>query len=228
MAYTGYDTRLEWHTAELAALVAAGVIRGPRGRRRPLALDLGCGHGSESLFLARLGWSVIGIDKDRVALRAARERAGRLRLRQIDFHDADARFYRHPEGAGQFELVVERLLYANYIPGSDVARELGAKRIAVERKKILWTAAYALRKGGICIMRLGQEKVVARKRFAFSQQDRALLDRFFAVGDEIGFMGLLSPEVSDGVLAVSAKPMSIVVLRRNAEPCPRWMRVPAR
>ena len=225
MAYIGYGTRLEWHTAELAALAAASVIRIPRERRRPLALDLGCGHGSESLFLAQLGWSVIGIDVDGAALGAARKRAKRLRLSRARFQNADACSYRHPEGAGQFELVVERLLYVNFFPGSDLARGLRAKRIAVERKKLLWTAAYALTMGGVFVMRFGQEEVVASQRLKIPQQDRALLERFFVVREAVGFMGLLSPHVSDGVISVDAKPMSIVVMQRNAKPCPRWMKI---
>lgn len=55
--------------AELAALVATGKISAGSS-----ALDLGCGAGSEALFLAEHGCRVVGLDSSTEALKRARER----------------------------------------------------------------------------------------------------------------------------------------------------------
>lgn len=54
----------------------------PPGR----ALDLACGPGRHSLYLARLGWRVTAVDSSPVAIGLLREQAGRL---AIDAHLAD-------------------------------------------------------------------------------------------------------------------------------------------
>lgn len=54
------------------------------------ALDVGCGTGQLALALAPLCRRVIGIDRDAVAIRQARERAANLSLANTDFMVADA------------------------------------------------------------------------------------------------------------------------------------------
>jgi len=56
----------------------------PPGR----ALDLGCGTGTTSLYLARRGWKVVGIDFSVLAIWRARRRAHRAGL-SVRFHRAD-------------------------------------------------------------------------------------------------------------------------------------------
>jgi hypothetical protein len=49
----GVDTRIHWPSPELVAMWAAlSAIGLPAGR----ALDLGCGPGTEAMFLASMGW----------------------------------------------------------------------------------------------------------------------------------------------------------------------------
>lgn len=56
----------------------------PAGR----ALDLGCGTGTNSLYLARHGWEVVGVDFSALAIGQARRKARRFR-KTVRFHRAD-------------------------------------------------------------------------------------------------------------------------------------------
>ena len=52
------------------------------------ALDLGCGTGTNSIYLAQNGWQVTGIDFSPKALELARRKAQRANV-QVDFHLGD-------------------------------------------------------------------------------------------------------------------------------------------
>lgn len=52
------------------------------------ALDLGCGTGTNSIYLAQHGWTVVGLDFSPKAIATAREKSKRARL-TIDFRVAD-------------------------------------------------------------------------------------------------------------------------------------------
>ena len=68
------------------------------------ALDLGCGEGADSLWLAERGWDVLATDVSHVAVeRAATETAGRPGAERITWQQADARTWTPPPAA--FELV---------------------------------------------------------------------------------------------------------------------------
>jgi SAM-dependent methyltransferase len=53
------------------------LLEGPQAPRPGRALDLGCGMGRGSIYLAQLGWQVTGIDAVERALKVARLRAER-------------------------------------------------------------------------------------------------------------------------------------------------------
>jgi SAM-dependent methyltransferase len=74
-----------WETAEPNDALVAFVDE-PGNRLGPRVLDLGCGEGRDSLFLARRGFDVTGVDVSRAALDKARERAaaGGLRCRFLE------------------------------------------------------------------------------------------------------------------------------------------------
>lgn len=67
------------------------------------ALDIGCGDGRNSLFLARCGFEVMGIDLSEVAIARLREEARRQGLKLIALV-ADVRTYEYPPD--QYRLVV--------------------------------------------------------------------------------------------------------------------------
>lgn len=62
--------RPRWDSAEPRPELA-GVIRGRPGR----ALDLGCGIGTDAIYLARQGWEAVGVDFVPEAIETARSRA---------------------------------------------------------------------------------------------------------------------------------------------------------
>jgi SAM-dependent methyltransferase len=53
------------------------LFEGPQAIRPGRALDLGCGMGRATIYLAQLGWKATGIDAVERALRVARRRAAR-------------------------------------------------------------------------------------------------------------------------------------------------------
>ena len=64
---------------ELAALVAAGLIK--KGAR---ILDVGCGGGLDAIFLAKIGFRVIGVDLSKKALKVAERRARKANV-EVDW-----------------------------------------------------------------------------------------------------------------------------------------------
>lgn len=75
-----WDTRIT--PPELIALVESGGVHGTR------ALDLGCGTGTNSIYLAQRGFTVVGVDFSAKAIATARTHAARAGV-TIDFRVAD-------------------------------------------------------------------------------------------------------------------------------------------
>jgi SAM-dependent methyltransferase len=90
------------------------------------ALDAGCGHGSDTLWLAAQGWQVTAVDFSAAALghaRAMAEAAGADIAGRIDWIEADLASWTPP--AGHFDLVVS--LYV-HVAGSvqEMVRRMAA------------------------------------------------------------------------------------------------------
>lgn len=66
---------------EVSALIESGRIKGR-------ALDLGCGTGTNSIYLAQHGLIVVGVDFSSKAITTARDKARRAGV-AVDFHSAD-------------------------------------------------------------------------------------------------------------------------------------------
>jgi SAM-dependent methyltransferase len=93
--------RMPWEIgprAELVDLVTAGRLRPGR------AIDLGCGTGANSVFLAERGFEVTGVDFAPAALAKARAKAEAAGVR-VRFVEDDLTGFRHD--LGQFDVLVD-------------------------------------------------------------------------------------------------------------------------
>jgi SAM-dependent methyltransferase len=97
------DGFLPWDTGQpeplLVELVQGGAI--PVGR----VLEIGCGTGTNAVWLARHGYDVVAVDISPLAVARARERAGEAGL-GVDVREVD--FLNEPLAAGLFDLVFDR------------------------------------------------------------------------------------------------------------------------
>ena len=66
---------------EVVAQIESGTIKGR-------ALDLGCGTGTNSIYLAQHGLTVVGVDFSSKAIAIARDKARRAKVK-VDFHVGD-------------------------------------------------------------------------------------------------------------------------------------------
>ncbi len=90
------------------------------------ALDAGCGHGADALWLAAHGWRVVAVDVAPTALSDARNRAkahGDDVAGRIDWVEADLASWSPPEGC--FDLVT-----SHYVHVPAAAREAFVGRLA--------------------------------------------------------------------------------------------------
>jgi SAM-dependent methyltransferase len=82
-----YYFRPPWDTGITPPEVVE-AIEGPNALSPGRALDLGCGTGTNSLYLARHGWHVVGVDFAITAIHKARRKAREAGL-VVDFYAAD-------------------------------------------------------------------------------------------------------------------------------------------
>ncbi|WP_371525394.1 class I SAM-dependent methyltransferase [Streptomyces sp. NBC_01283] len=99
------------------------------------ALDLGCGAGGDTIWLAEEGWQVTAVDISTTAVERVRERARELGIADrvaAEQHDLADSF-----PAGQFDLVSAQYFHTP---------------LQLSRGRVLRTAARALRPGGLLLI----------------------------------------------------------------------------
>ncbi len=101
-----------WDTGTTPSEVVEAIEREPTPGR---ALDLGCGTGTHSIYLAQHGWSVVGIDFSPKAIASASEKAKQAGV-HIEFRVADVTRLEHLSGEFDFALDV------GCFHGLDIAR----------------------------------------------------------------------------------------------------------
>lgn len=95
-----YRRRPPWDTGITPPEVAAFVSAHPPGR----ALDLGCGTGTNAIYLAQRGWQVTGVDFIAKAIRQAKDKARQVGV-QVDFRHGDVT--RLEAIRGPFDLILD-------------------------------------------------------------------------------------------------------------------------
>jgi SAM-dependent methyltransferase len=90
-----------WDNGRIPAQLAH-MIEG--NNRRGRALDLGCGTGTQAVYLAKHGWSVVGVDLAPKAIEQARAKASREGV-AVDFRVADVARLDSPRDS--FDLVLD-------------------------------------------------------------------------------------------------------------------------
>ncbi|MFG3257114.1 class I SAM-dependent methyltransferase [Streptomyces sp. NPDC048172] len=99
------------------------------------ALDLGCGTGGDTVWLAERGWDVTAVDISATAVERVRDRARELGLGErvaTERHDLGESFPK-----GRFDLVSAQYFHTPF---------------PLLRSRVLRTAAYALRPGGLLLI----------------------------------------------------------------------------
>lgn len=100
-----------------------------------VALDLGCGPGSDTIWLARRGWRVTAVDISATAVARVEAQAGELGLG--DRVTGEQHDLAHSFPTGTFDLVNAQYLHTPF---------------ALDRSRVLRTAAQALRPGGLLLV----------------------------------------------------------------------------
>ena len=137
-------------------------------------LDLGCGPGWTSLFLAKAGYDVVGQDISEDMVRCATRNAEREQVSRARFVSGD---YESASWSAEFDCVLF----------------FDALHHAEDERLALRTAFSALRPGGICIAsEPGEDHAgtpearAALERFGVTEKDMPY-HRIFRIGQEVGF-----------------------------------------
>jgi SAM-dependent methyltransferase len=93
-----------WDTGITPPEVVA-VIEGPDALPAGRALDLGCGTGTNAIYLARHGWDVTGVDFSPLALQQARQKA--MDIPKVRFVEGDVSQLSHLNVNGPFDFVLD-------------------------------------------------------------------------------------------------------------------------
>ncbi|MFM8322344.1 MAG: class I SAM-dependent methyltransferase [Chloroflexota bacterium] len=117
-----YQRRPTWDSGITPPELVDFVAHTPPGR----ALDLGCGTGTNAVYLAQHGWQASGVDFASPAIRQARARARRAGA-AVDFRQGDVT--RLESLAGPFDLVLDIGCYHALNPDGQAAYRRGLARL---------------------------------------------------------------------------------------------------
>lgn len=94
-------SRPRWDDGQIPPQLTQLISKADRGAK---ALDLGCGTGTHSIYLAKQGLTVTGIDASETAIRRAREKASQAGVRpELVIHDVTHLDFLH----GPFQIALD-------------------------------------------------------------------------------------------------------------------------
>ena len=101
-----YTLRLRIWERRAPPVALRALVEGPGALSPGRALDLGCGSGTDSVYLARHGWQVTGVDLVPEALRLAEQHAIAANV-HVRFVRGDATRLEQLDLNGPFDLIVD-------------------------------------------------------------------------------------------------------------------------
>ena len=125
--------------ASLSKAFEALRLTHPSPSQKPRALDLGSGEGGDALWLASLGYEVVGVDISTVAVERARARAAAENAGQAVFYAADALEWSQSaaEAGETFEVILASFFQSH---------------VSLDRTGILRAASRLLAPGGTIVL----------------------------------------------------------------------------
>jgi ubiquinone/menaquinone biosynthesis C-methylase UbiE len=187
-------------TPELVAVMAFKGLPEPG----QTALDIGCGTGRETVFLAKLGYRAIGVDMTKTALEKARRRAEQAGV-DVDFREGNVL---------EMPVADASVDFANDCGCFHVIPEQDREKYAAELYRVLKPGGVFLLRG---IKKLDERMVafveqVTGEPSPFVPVDEEVIERYFS--KEKFELGPVLP-IMMGANDKTALPGSLVVLRKR-------------
>ena len=165
-----------------------------------LILDIGCGTGEQSVFLAENGYGVLGIDISKEMLKIAKERIKDANFKErISFVMASAEFL--PFRDKSFEGIISIFGVFNHIPKVDHAFQETSRVLKTGGRGIFtvvnrwnltwWVNAFIRFKGSWIISSLRSKEYVVNGLWTYYFSRGDLIKRLEGIGFKVGIGSLL-------------------------------------
>lgn len=147
----------------------------------PKLLDIGCGNGWLSVYFAKNGIEVEGVDSSKEAIKVARMEARKLRLKNVQFKVGDALDF--PYKKNQFDIVFDRGLL-HHQPQSEWKRYLKGLQKVLKPNGLFYLAVFSdtMGKSGSALNKRLWHKSKDRKTGYWTYDhyfNEALIDQIF-------------------------------------------------
>ena len=160
--------RMPWDTG-ISPPELVAVIEGEQTLPPGKALDLGCGTGTNSIYMARHGWDVSGVDFTARALERASEKAARAGV-MVKFYRGDVTRLGDLPLQGPFDLLLDLGCFHGLTPQGRRAYAQGVARLS-ESGALLLLYAFVPRKMAARTVGVAPDDVKAAFEGLFTCED---------------------------------------------------------